>query len=376
MTLRKAIYAASLDPITNGHINVIERMAPLYDELIVIVAVDSRKQYTFTQDERVAMARAATAHIANVTIDVCVGGYVVKKAAALGAGTIIRGLRNFKDLEDEQTLAAENRSICPDVETVWIPCLPTLMHVSSSMVKGHVGVDPDWATQVARSVPGIVVGKLQEKHMLTKAKKYWISLMATLGNPAGSEEVFINLVTRYTEPNRTYHNLAHIVAMLDELEASDVRNEALSLAIWFHDAVYETQTENHAKIASNEERSAHLAETNMREMGLDEGLIAQVIELIMATTHAALPVGELAQTLVDLDLMILGKPEPEFDAYDSAIRAEYAHVSDTDFSTGRRRALQSFLDRATHASIFSTLRFRTLYEDAARKNLERAIARL
>src|SRR4051794_13425574 len=137
--MRKAVYAASLDPITNGHINVVERMAPLYDELVVVVAVDPRKAYTFTPEERVAMAREALCQIQNVSVDVCIGHYVVKHAESIGAQVIVRGLRNFKDLEDEQTLAEENRKIAPAVETIWVPCRPDLGHVSSSMVKNHIG---------------------------------------------------------------------------------------------------------------------------------------------------------------------------------------------------------------------------------------------
>jgi pantetheine-phosphate adenylyltransferase len=162
------VYAASLDPITNGHINVIERMAKLYDELVVMIAVDARKTYAFSPEERADMAREATLHLPNVTVDICTGQYVVKRASTLGAQVIIRGIRNFKDLEAEQTLAEENRRICPTIETVWIPCLPDLMHVSSSMVKGHVGVDPTWEDQVARSVPKTVVAKLREKLLTSK----------------------------------------------------------------------------------------------------------------------------------------------------------------------------------------------------------------
>lgn len=161
--MRKAVYAASLDPITNGHINVIERAAKLYDELIVLIAVDARKTYTFSPEERASMAREVTLHMPNVTIDICIGHYVVKHAKSLDAQVIIRGIRNFKDLEAEQTLAEENRKICPNIETVWIPCLPSLMHVSSSMVKGHVGIDPNWENEVRRSVPAAIVTKLKEK---------------------------------------------------------------------------------------------------------------------------------------------------------------------------------------------------------------------
>jgi len=163
MKERIAVYAASLDPITNGHVNIIERTAPLYDQLIVLVAVDLKKKYTFTPEERAEMAILAVTHLPNVSVQVCTGRYVVRHAESVGAQVIIRGLRNFKDLEDEQVLSIENRSICPHIETFFVPCLPDLMHVSSSMVKGHVGVDPDWEAQVARSVPVVVVKKLRQK---------------------------------------------------------------------------------------------------------------------------------------------------------------------------------------------------------------------
>lgn len=185
MESRKAVYAASLDPITHGHINIIERTAPLYDSLFVLVAVDTRKIYTFTAEERVDMAKEAVAHLPNVVVDACIGQYVVRKAEAFGAQVIIRGIRNFKDVEDEQTLAEENRNISPHIETIWVPCRPNLMHVSSSMVKGHVGVDPEWEDQVARSVPNAVVAKLKEKFTFVKALKHWSSLMTLVGNPPG-----------------------------------------------------------------------------------------------------------------------------------------------------------------------------------------------
>ncbi len=367
MKVRKAVYAASLDPITNGHINVIERTAPLYDELVVLVAVDSRKTYTFTPDERVSMARAAVAHLANVSVDVCIGHYIVKQAEAIDAQVIIRGLRNFKDLEDEQTLAEENRRICPHIETVWLPCLPNLMHVSSSMVKGHVGIDPGWEDQVARSVPASVLAKLKEKFSLGKARRHWTSLMSTLENPKGSDAVLKDLLARYSEPHRAYHNLVHIVAMLDDLEQLSESDPAVAVAIWFHDAVYDPRAKD------NEEQSAELARTTIEKLGLPKALGQRIYQLILATQHAAAPTDHAAQLLVDLDLAILGKPEPEFDAYENRIRAEYDWVPQPDFITGRSKILQSFLDRST---IYSTKSFQINYEATARKNLKRSIEKL
>lgn len=167
----RAVYAASLDPITNGHLNIIERAYALYDEVVVLIAVDSRKNYTFSPAERVEMVRAAVAHLPSVPVAACIDRYVVKYAYEIRADAVIRGIRNGKDLEDELTLAEENRKICPEVETVWLPCLPHLMHVSSSMVKAHVGADPGWEAQVARSVPEVVVQKLREKYLAKLAAK-------------------------------------------------------------------------------------------------------------------------------------------------------------------------------------------------------------
>jgi pantetheine-phosphate adenylyltransferase len=376
MKTRKAVYAASLDPITNGHINVIERMAPLYDELVVVVAVDPRKSYTFTPEERVAMAKAAVAHIPNVTVDVCTGRYVVKHANDLGAQTIVRGLRNFKDLEDEQTLAEENRRICPHVETVWVPCLPHLMHVSSSMVKSHVGADPDWEEQVARSVPAAVVAKLKEKSLLGKARKHWASLMVSLGNPKGSNKVLEDLLASYGESHRAYHTLEHVMNMLDELEKVKsllVNKEAVEMAVWYHDVVYEPDTKNHPKIASNEARSAYRARLDMEKLGLSESLWMKVGELIMATAHKGQVTDPDAQFIADLDLAILGKPEKEFATYETGVREEYSFVPEEEFRAGRSRILRSFMDRP---SVYYTKVFRDRYEDTARKNLARSIDRL
>lgn len=367
MKTRKAVYAASLDPITNGHINVIERMAPLYDEFVVLVAVDHRKTYTFTPEERVGMTKVAVAHLPNVSVDVCVGRYVVKQAESIGAQVIIRGLRNFKDLEDEQTLADENRKICPQIETVWVPCLPNLMHVSSSMVKGHVGVDPEWEYQVARSVPTAVVIKLKEKFILKKAKKHWATLMTALENPKGSEVLLRDLLTRYSEPHRMHHNLTHIVEMLDELELVGEKNFAVRLAIWFHDAFC------NSNVSDNEERSAELATNSIKQIGLPDSLGKQINDMILASKHTAGSSDYATQILTDVDLMILGKPEKEFDEYEVMIRKEYEGFPPHDFCVGRSKLLQSFLDRP---SIYFTELFRNKYENTARRNLERSIKQL
>lgn len=376
MKTRKAVYAASLDPITNGHLNIIERSAPLYDELYVLVAVDPRKAYTFNSEERALMTKSVVAHLPNVTVKVCDGQYIAKFAESVGANVIIRGLRNYKDLNDEQTLAEENRKICPGMETLWMPCLPEFMHVSSSMVKGHVGVDPGWVEQSARSIPAIVAKKLKEKYILGEARKYWDSLMKMVGDLKGSNEIFAGLVKSYGEPHRGYHTLEHIVSMLDEFEGvrTNVSDPiAILFAIWYHDKVYDTDTKDHPVIASNEMRSAYEAKRDIDKLGLVKSLGTKVVRGIRATDHRTATTDPDEMNLLDLDLAILGKPEKEFDSYEAGIRKEYHFIPYLKFAEVRAKILRSLLERP---SIYLTKYFINKYEIVARENLKRSIKRL
>ena len=212
--------------------------------------------------------------------------------------------------------------------------------------------------------------------LLDKACEHWSALMNALGDPEGSDLIFLDLAVRYDESHRAYHMLTHIVSMLDELEL--VREHvvdwvAVSLAIWYHDVVYDTQIKDQAKIAGNEEESANLAERHIARLGLDSSMAEHVRGLIMATTHADLPTEGDARYVADLDLVILGKTEQEFGAFEAGIRAEYSFLRPSTFAVGRAEVLQSFLNRT---SIYATPYFRKKYEDAARRNLERAIAKL
>lgn len=155
--------------------------------------------------------------------------------------------------------------------------------------------------------------------------------------------------------------------MLDELQQMGGIGRDLDLAIWFHDAIYDSKSKD------NEEMSSQLAMESIRKIGLTDRLGHSVISLIMTTKHTAQPTSETAQLLVDLDLMVLGKSEQEFDLYEEGIRKEYDWVPEPDFCAGRASILQSFLDRP---SIYSTELFRSKYESAARANLKRSLNRL
>lgn len=179
----------------------------------------------------------------------------------------------------------------------------------------------------------------------------------------------------YGEECRHYHTMKHIVLMLDELENvrrtypkwfdDAIEDAAIELGVWFHDVIYDP-TEH-----GNEERSAKLAEAHARNLGLSRPVAQLARNYIRATDHRQFAEDFGAWILCDLDLMSLAAPWDEFRKMTRCIRLEYAHVPDDEFKAGRRKILESMLDRRPH--IFQTLWFRDRLEHQARANLRRSI---
>ncbi|OGL62250.1 hypothetical protein A3C09_04585 [Candidatus Uhrbacteria bacterium RIFCSPHIGHO2_02_FULL_47_44] len=178
---------------------------------------------------------------------------------------------------------------------------------------------------------------------------------------------FQELARRYGESHRKYHTLAHIAACLQEFEAVKAQCDDLlgvELAIWFHDLYYETNRKD------NEDRSADrmYVLVEPREWTRNHTLTADVC--IRATKHAAAPEEHDAQIMVDIDLSILGQPWNVYEEYTRQIRAEYKRVPRLLYVPGRRKIMQSFLDRP---HIFSTEFFHARYETQARANITREL---
>ncbi|MBO8142225.1 MAG: pantetheine-phosphate adenylyltransferase [Firmicutes bacterium] len=132
--MRIAVCPGSFDPVTNGHLDVVERASRLFDLLYVAVLDNSRKRALFTAEERVEMLREATAALDNVRCETF-QGLVVDYAVQRGATVIVRGVRGHSDVEYELNMAAMNRELNPGVETLFLPSSPRYALVSSSLVK-------------------------------------------------------------------------------------------------------------------------------------------------------------------------------------------------------------------------------------------------
>jgi pantetheine-phosphate adenylyltransferase len=129
-----AIYAGTFDPLTLGHVDLIERGAELFDRVILAVAIDTPKDPLFTADERIAMAREVVQGVPNVEVELF-SGLTVDYARRRRARVLIRGLRAYSDFEYEFQMALTNRKLAPDIETLFMMPKEIHSYVSSSTVK-------------------------------------------------------------------------------------------------------------------------------------------------------------------------------------------------------------------------------------------------
>ena len=156
---RKALYAGSFDPITNGHLNIIERAAKMYDFFTVAVVVNPNKKGLFTIDERVEIIRRVTEHIPNVSVDkldCLLADYVNSN----GLAAVVRGLRVTTDFENELQMAQMNaRLFNGDTETVFLMTDPEYSFISSSLIKEVAS----YGGSVDGLVPEYVVSRIRSK---------------------------------------------------------------------------------------------------------------------------------------------------------------------------------------------------------------------
>ena len=132
--MAKAIVPGSFDPVTNGHLDIIERAAKLFEKVTVAVAVNSGKTPLFTMEERIQMVREEVRHLPNVEVD-SFTGLLVDYAESRGASVIVKGLRAVMDFEYELQMALMNRRQRPEVETVFMMTGTEYSYLSSSIVK-------------------------------------------------------------------------------------------------------------------------------------------------------------------------------------------------------------------------------------------------
>ncbi|HTM53604.1 MAG TPA: pantetheine-phosphate adenylyltransferase [Pirellulales bacterium] len=157
---RIAVYTGSFDPITLGHLNVIERSSRLVDKLIVGIGINIEKQSLFDPGERVELVCKSVAHLKNVEVQ-SFSGLSVNFVRACGARVLVRGVRSLGDTEAEFTMTLANRKLDPGIETVFLMADEQYSHVSSSLIKQIAALAGD--DELARFVPREIVPAIRAK---------------------------------------------------------------------------------------------------------------------------------------------------------------------------------------------------------------------
>ena len=157
---RTAVYTGSFDPITLGHLNVIERSSELVDCLIVGIGINVEKAALFSTEERVELVRKATCHLKNVQVRTF-RGLAVSFVRECGARVMVRGVRPLTDIAAEFTMMLANRELDPGIETVFLMADQRLAHVSSTLIKQIAPLADD--ERLSSFVPTAIIPLLRAK---------------------------------------------------------------------------------------------------------------------------------------------------------------------------------------------------------------------
>jgi len=192
--------------------------------------------------------------------------------------------------------------------------------------------------------------------------------------PAPADAAGAELVARWSEPGRRYHTVDHLVFMLAVIdESADLADDpdAVRLAAWFHDAIYDPTDHEPGR---NERRSADLAATMLPPLGVPASRVAEVGRLVLLTADHRVEDGDSnGAVLADADLAILATDPPTYRLYAQLVRAEYAHVPDGAFRAGRSAVLTKLLDLD---ALFHLAPHRERWEARARANVTAELAAL
>jgi len=316
-----AVYAGSFDPITNGHIHIIEKACRLFDNVFVLIACSNKKKYTFTEKERLSMCKDSL-DSSGISADVkfCHDRFVAEFAVEeLAAQFLVRGIRSVNDFQEEFDMYHINKKISSCIETVFLMPDIDLSALRSSIVKGLVGNKSWWWP-----VRGMVSDSVLKAFARKKAELLYQEVNPCPGSFGRLDKIY---------GANSYHDWIHIlncVQVARELESSFKSLENAIKALILHDAV------------------------DLRANGLDPErddwwYDANFAELVRATDHSSEldPSGfsKDARLVHDIDLEVLSWSPDRYQKYTELVRKEYNNCSNKEWSAGRSEFLKSMMGR-------------------------------
>lgn len=400
--MKKIAFTGTLDPITNGHMWVIEEARSLADEVTVFLSENAAKRPQFPAEKRKQIIEMSAAERGwhNVSVVIVKGDYTARAAKKHGIDYLIRGIRNTADFDYENLIQQTNVDVLHGAKTIFVMPPRDLGSVSSSFVgalQGPVG----WNWNVRKFVPG----PAHRAWMADWLRREWDLLWhggadgtatgatsatgATGATSATTTDTWFDYLTgglSHGSTQRHYHNLDHLVHGLTEIRVWGLNTGAdaaalstLKKAFWFHDAVLDISPAagpvHDDDSLSAEERSARIwLESQVETETADDGVAA----LIRATDPAqAVSIDHpLKAVMLALDRAILGQDDDVYDYYAEGIRREYRHLSDQTYAERRRQALEHLLQEAETGHLFGDDYFVARYNDNAIDNMQREIKQL
>jgi pantetheine-phosphate adenylyltransferase len=363
--LKTAIYAGSFDPITAGHVFVINEALAIFDKLYIAIGTNPGKKTTFNLPERIQMIKNAFPNEPRIEVTSFENQFLVNFCKNKKIDVMVRGIRNVADLEYETQILYINEKINKNIRSVYFIPPTELAGVSSSMVKGMIGF-PEWQFAVEGLVPKANMPILMTKHYGQQLSELLLSENLGIGYH------YPDLVELYNAPGRYYHTIQHVVEMVKSLLMNsttislfDWRRRAMFYAALYHDIVYNPLAKD------NEEKSVELFKEMAQDQHLTSEEVRYISALIMATKNHESD-DESRNFFIDADLSILAAPEDRFNEYERQIRAEYSMAPDQIYNKGRAEFIDEMLARPT---IFLTENY-AKYEDKARANLTNLATRL
>ena len=197
----------------------------------------------------------------------------------------------------------------------------------------------------------------------------WLRLMSEF-SLTENIDTYASLQNAYAEPHRHYHNISHLLAVLNQLDAASHladRPHEVELALWFHDAIYKPFS------SSNEADSAKWAYAFLNENKVNDSIRANVTRLILATSHNGDADSGDEKLIVDIDLTVLGQSSDTYKSYCDGVRKEYRQVPSFIYRWKRKALLRDFISKE---SIYHFALFRKSLEGQARCNLQQEIQSL